>query len=405
MMLRTLKKLASALLTLWAIATGTFLLMEHAPGGPLSGERRLEPAVEAANLARLGLAELVRAPCDGTLAERAGEGAEVGAGETVGAIDAPGGRCEVRLQRGGTVLLVLATPGDAVRRDQPLLALRPPLWTRYLNAMGVLARLDLGVTYTSRGERTVRENLAEGLPVSMAVGGLALLIAALVGIPLGLWAAARRGSVADRLLAAASTAGVSVPTIVLGPFLLYLLAIRFRVFRPGGLDGPSDLVLPALTLALILAAVLQRMSRAGASSFLEGPVAFALRTRGIPERRLVGVHALRHAAIPMLGYLPPAVASVLTGSIVVETVFHLPGVARYLVGAALNRDHPMVLGVVLTYSVLLVACTTLADLLHPVLDPRVREHGSVGAGGEMDDRATGSGVPDTDVLPPGGAPT
>jgi oligopeptide transport system permease protein len=377
---RTATALASALITLWAIATGTFLLMEHAPGGPLSGERRLEPTVEAANLARLGLAELVRSPCDGLLRQLIAEDAEVEAGGPAGVVGGAGEGCLVQPDRGGTVLLALAVPGDTVRQDQPLLAVRLPLWTRYARSMGALARMDLGVTFTSRGERTVRENLADGLPVSMAIGGLALAFAVLLGIPFGLWAAARRGSVGDRLLGALSTAAVSVPAIVLGPFLLYMLAIRFRVFRPGGLEGIQDLVLPAMTLGLILAGVLQRMTRAGASSFLEGPIAFGLRARGIPERRVVGVHALRHAAIPMLGFLPPAVASLLTGSVVVETVFHLPGVARYLVGAALNRDHPMVMGVVLTYSVLLVVCTAIADLAHPVLDPRLRPGGPTAQG-------------------------
>ncbi len=372
MIRRIAKVLASSLVTLWAIATGTFLLMENAPGGPLSGERRLEPAVEAANLAQMGLADLVRAPCDGTLRDVEVQGAEASPDAAAGTVDGPDGACELRPGRGGTVLLALAQAGEKVRRNQPVLAVRPSLATRYARMMGALARLDLGVTYGSRGERTVRENLADGLPVSMAVGGLALAFAMLLGVPLGLWAATRRGTWADRLLAAASTAAVSTPAIVLGPFLMYLLAIRFRVFRPGGLEGPSDLVLPALTLGLVLAAVFQRMTRAGASTFLESPVAFALRARGLRERRVVGIHALRHAAIPMLGFLPPALASLLTGSVVVETVFHLPGVARYLVGAALNRDHPMVMGVVLTYSVLLVAATALADLLHPVLDPRLR---------------------------------
>ncbi len=404
MIRRTAIALASALLTLWAIATGTFLLMEHAPGGPLSGERRLEPAVEAANLAGLGLADLVRAPCDGLLRQLIAEDAEVEPGAAAGVVGGAGEGCTVKPGRGGTVLLALAVPGDAVRLDQPLLAVRPPLWTRYVHAMAALARLDLGVTYTSRGERTVRENLADGLPVSMAIGGLALAFATLFGIPLGLWAAARRGSLGDRLLAALSTAAVSVPAIVLGPFLMYLLAIRFRVFRPGGLEGPMDLVLPAMTLGLILAGVFQRMTRAGASSFLEGSVAFALRARGIPERRVVGVHALRHAAIPMLGYLPPAVASLLTGSVVVETVFHLPGVARYLVGAALNRDHPMVMGVVLTYSVLLVACTALADVVHPWLDPRLRaagRSGRDGGAGSADADPASSETMRTDRVPEG----
>ncbi|MBM4395224.1 MAG: ABC transporter permease [Deltaproteobacteria bacterium] len=320
---RAARTLLSAIVTLWAIATGTFLLMEHAPGGPESGERRLPPEVEAANLVRLGLADAVTGPC--------AEG-----------------------------------PGECTRVE------RRPMLRRYVAMLGAIATFDLGFTYTSRGERTVRENLSEGLPVSAAVGGLALLFALLAGVPLGLYAASRGGGRADRLLAALATAGVSVPAIVLGPLLLYLFAIRLRLFPVGGLDSPASLVLPSATLGLILASVLQRMTRAGAAGFLEGPVAKALAARGLPRARLLGVHALRHAAIPMLGYLPPAVAALLTGSVVIETVFDLPGIARHLIGAAVNRDHPMVMGVVLAYSTLLVALTTASELLLPVVDPRLR---------------------------------
>jgi len=313
----------SGVVTLWAIATGTFFLMEYAPGGPESGERRLPPEVEEANLVRLGLAEWVSSPCeDGSL------------------------RC---------------------RRVE-----HRPMWQRYFAMLRRVASLDLGVTYSSLGERSVQENLAEGLPVSAAVGGLALLIGLGLGVPMGLLGAARAESGLDRVLRAMATALVCIPSIVLGPLLMQLFAIRLRVFPVAGMESPIALVLPSATLGLILAGVLQRMTRAGAKGFLEGPVAANLRARGVGEARLMFVHALRHAAIPMLGYLPPAVASLLTGSLVVETLFGLPGVARYLVGGALNRDHPMVMGVVLAYSALLVVLTTLSEILLPVLDPRVR---------------------------------
>lgn len=358
-------------LTLWAIATGTFFLMEWAPGGPGSGERRLDPLIEAANLANLGLVDLARSPCDGMVEAIAGEGARLSSGGEAARIRGPA-ECRVVVARAGEVSLVLASPGAEVRADEVLLAVRPSSWVRYGRAMAAIARLDLGVTYGSRGERTVRETLARAVPVSATLGAMALLVAALLGVPAGLLAAAREGTWTDRLLTAVSTAQVSFPAIVLGPFLLYLFAVRVPVFAPGGLERPSDLVLPAATLGVIVAGVMQRMTRASAAEFLHGKTALHLRARGLSPWRLAGVHALRHAAIPMLGYLPPVVAGLLSGSLVVERVFNLPGVSRHLVGAALNRDYPLVMGVVLLYSALLVFLTSLAALLHPVLDPRLR---------------------------------
>lgn len=363
------------MLTLWAIATVTFLLMEHAPGGPASADRRLDPAVEAANLVRLGLAERVDAPCDGRVESVPSPGQRISPDDSALRLRCSDGSQASPSPVSGDVLLGLAEPSETVREGRLLLVVRPGWTARYARFLGSIATLDLGVTYTSRGERTVRENLADSLPVSASVGALALLAALALGVPGGLLAASRRGTWADRALTAVATAAVSTPAIVLGPVLLYLFAIRVHVFRPGGLVAPSDLVLPSLTLGIVLAGVIQRMTRAGAVGFLDGGAVDHMRARGLSRRRILGIHALRHAAIPALGYLPPAVASLLTGSVVVEQVFNLPGISRYLVGAALNRDHPMVLGVVLVYSVLLVACTTIAELLHPVVDPRLRGGG------------------------------
>ncbi len=371
MLIRASKAIASALLTLWAIATGTFLLIEHAPGGPASAERRLEPEVEAANLARMGLVDLLLAPCAGVLRDVPSTGTEIDAGAPAGHIDGATGGCPLVAGQGGDVQIVLAHDGQTVGAGQMVAAVQRPGIRRYLSTMASIATLDLGVTFTSRGERTVRENLAQGLPISAAVGAAALLIALLLGIPLGLIGAARAGAWPDRMLAVLATAGVSVPAIVLGPLLLYLFALRIPIFPVSGFGSTASLFLPAATLGLILASILQRMTRAGAVDFLQGPVAVSLASRGLRGRRILLVHALRHAAIPMLGYLPPAVAALLTGSIVVETVFNLPGVSHYLVGAAINRDHPMVMGVVLAYSALLVVLNTLAEVLMPIVDPRV----------------------------------
>lgn len=371
MLKRAVTTLLSMVFTLWAIATGSFLLMEHAPGGPASAERRLEPSVEAASLASMGLVSLVRSTCVGVLDWAAVKDSHLEEGGIVARIKGNPG-CDLVSEEAGTVYMNLVDPGQASRPGQHVLAIRPPILNRYLGTLESIARLDLGVTYTSRGERTVKENLEQTLPVSAAIGVLALAMALLLGVPAGVVSAARKGTWIDRTLSALATAGVSAPAIVLGPCLLYLFAIKMPLFSPGGLDTPFDLVLPAATLGVILAGVFQRMTSAGATGFIRGTTAMYLRARGLSETRIAGVHALRHAGISMLGFLPPAIAGLLTGSLVVERIFNIPGVSRYLVGAALNRDLPMVLGVVLVYSVTLVLLTTLAEILYPILDPRMR---------------------------------
>lgn len=357
MIRRILKSATAVIITLWAIATGTFLLMETAPGGPESSQKRLDPIVSAHNLAALGLVDLVHSPCDGV----AGIGAEIACGD--------------RIERPPeSPFSVLVEKGQQVVKGQIVATTRPPLMVRYLKTMGRIAVFDLGITYSSGGERTVRENLADGLPVSAAVGGLALLFAIALGIPAGLIAASRRETVTDSVFQVLSTAAISLPAVVGAPLWLYLFSIKLGIFAPGGLERPVDLVLPALTLGISLSAVFQRMTRAGSVGFLNSPEAFNLTARGISTGRIVGIHALRHAAIAMLGWLPPAIAGLLTGSLVVETVFHLPGMARHLIGAALTRDYPMVMGVVLVYSLILVVATSLADAIHPVIDPRLGTH-------------------------------
>lgn len=370
MVCSVLKALGSFILTLWAILTATFLLMEIVPGGPGASERPVEPLLEAANLARLGLVQLFEAPCSGIVRDVPSKGQDLLPGD--GIVIEGEVPCILTFENRAKVYEVFVEANARVRAGQKMLATKPPLLTRYAKTLAAIATLDLGVSFGTKGERTVRELLAESLPVSFACGALALVFALFLGLPLGFLAVSRQGTWIDRMLSVVSTAQVSVPAIVLGPLLLYLFAIRFQVFSPGGLERPEDLVLPALTLGLIVSGTIQKMTKAGAQAFCESEAFLNLQARGLSPWRIYGLHVLRHTAIPMLGYLPPIVANLLTGSLVVEKIFNLPGVSRHLIGAALNRDYPVVMGVVLLYSLVLLTLTTLATLLHPILDPRLR---------------------------------
>jgi len=245
----------------------------------------------------------------------------------------------------------------------------PAQYVAYLGDL--LLRADLGPSTRYPG-MSVNEILAESLPPSLLLGALALLVALLFGLAAGIAAGARPGGPADRILGGLAILGISVPNFVVGALLLALFALGLRLLPAGGLTGPSSLVLPVITLALPLAAVIARLTRAGVVETMRADHVRTARAKGLRERHVVIVHALRPALLPVVSFLGPAAASVLTGSVVVERIFALPGLGTHFVNSALNRDYGLVLGTVLVYSGMLVAMNLLSDLLLGILDPRIR---------------------------------
>ncbi|MHC4862020.1 MAG: ABC transporter permease [Planctomycetota bacterium] len=250
--------------------------------------------------------------------------------------------------------------------DRPLVA-QYALYMRDLCLRG-----DLGPSSQYPG-MTVNEVVAESFPFSLALGGLALAVALALGLAGGVAAGARPGGVADRVVGALSTLGISVPNFVLGTALLAVFALWLRVLPVAGLTGIESLVLPSLTLGLPFAAVIARLTRAGLLDSMEEDWIRTARAKGLKERRVVWLHALRPALLPVVSFLGPTAAGVLTGSVVVERIFALPGLGTHFVNSALNRDYSLVMGTVLLYSALLIAMNLLSDLLLGVLDPRIRE--------------------------------
>ena len=247
-----------------------------------------------------------------------------------------------------------------------------PILTQFGAYLGELVlRADLGPSSCYPG-MTVNEILGASLPPSLALGGLALAIALVLGVAGGALAGGRPGSPADRVVSVLTLALISVPNFVLGAGLLALFSLSLCILPAGLLAGPWSLVLPALTLGLPMAAVVARLTRAGLVETMKEDYIRTARAKGLPERRVVLVHGLRTALLPVVSFLGPAAAGVLTGSVVVERIFALPGLGTHFVNSALNRDYSLVLGTVLLYSAMLVTLNFLSDVLLAILDPRVR---------------------------------
>jgi oligopeptide transport system permease protein len=283
-------------------------------------------------------------------------------------------------------LIVRLAPGGPFDQEQTLTpAVRAnlerlygfdrPLAVQYLSYLRALAHGDFGASLRSR-DFSVGELIRQGLPVSATLGLSALVIALLCGIPAGIGAALWRGRAADGLISGASVLGLALPSFVVGPLLVLIFALTLHWLPAGGWEGgaPRYLILPAVTLSLPVAAALARLTRASLLESLRAPYVRSARARGLGGARVLLRHALPPALLPVLSYLGPAVAFVVTGSLVVETVFGLPGTGRYLVQGAIDRDYPLVMGMIVVYAVLTLLLNFLVDLACGWLDPSVR-HG------------------------------
>lgn len=262
----------------------------------------------------------------------------------------------------------------AVRANlERLYGLDQPLTVQYLNYLRALAHGDFGPSLRQR-DFTVRELIAQGLPLSITLGVCALALAVLTGIPAGIAAALYRSARTDLGGAALTALGIALPSFVTGPLLALVFGLHLRWLPVAGWESgePRYLLLPAITLALPVAAYLARLTRASLLEVLRAPFVRSARARGLGATRVLWHHALRPALLPVVSYLGPAAAFVITGSLVVEVVFGLPGTGRYLVQGAIDRDYPLVMGMVIVYGTLTLLFNLLADLACGWLDPGSR---------------------------------
>jgi oligopeptide transport system permease protein len=300
-----LRRLASAVPTLFIVVTISFFLMRFAPGGPFNLERPLPPQTMANLMATYHL-------------------------------------------------------------DQPL-------WSQYVSYIGNAVTGDFGPSYVYK-DNTVAELIGKGLPYSMELGFYALLLALVGGVLAGTIAALRQNSALDFLIMSVSTMGVTVPNFVVGPVLTLIFAITLS-WLPAGSWGDGSLrflILPMIALALPQLAVFARLTRGSMIEALHTDHIRTARAYGLPARTVVITHAMRAALLPVVSYLAPAAAALLTGSAVVETIFTIPGVGRYFVLGAINRDYTLVMGTVVLIAIFVIVFNLLVDILYGLLDPRVR---------------------------------
>jgi len=247
-----------------------------------------------------------------------------------------------------------------------------PLGEQYVNYLKDAVRGDFGPSLKYK-DKTVLEILSENYGVSLRLGLSAILIASLVGVSLGVLDALRQNRSTDYWVMPLGILGVCIPTFVTAPVLVLTFGSWLGWFPTAGLTaGLRSYVLPVVVLALPQIAIISRLTRAGMIEVLQSNYVRTARAKGLPEHRIVGRHALRAAILPLVSYLGPACAGLLTGSLVVEKIFNLPGLGKFFVISALQRDYTVVMGMVIFYAALILVLNLLADLLYAVLDPRVR---------------------------------
>jgi oligopeptide transport system permease protein len=281
----------------------------------------------------------------------------------------------MRLAPGGPFDEEQALPPEIEANLQAAYGLDQPMLVQYGRYLRALAHGDLGPSFKYKDYR-VSELIARGLPVTLTVGVLALLLAVGAGVPLGMAAALGHDRAVDHAVMGTALVGIAVPNFVLAPVLALLFGVHLGWLPVAGWQSGSmrHLVLPVFTLALPFVAYVARLTRGSLLEVLQAPYIRAARAKGIARGALLRRHALKPTLLPVVSYLGPAAAALLTGSLVVEQVFGLPGVGRYFVQGAINRDYTLVMGMVVFYAALILLLNLAVDLLYGWLDPRIR-HG------------------------------
>ena len=280
-------------------------------------------------------------------------------------------------------LLVKAAPGSAFTNDKGVspevlekakayYGFDQPLYIQYTKYLSNLAQGDLGPCLKLKAY-TVNEIIAESAPVSLELGAYAIFIALLVGIPLGVIAAINHNKWLDYSSMTLAMVGICLPAFVLAPALLFIFSIHLGWLNPLGWETPSDRILPSLSIGLYIAASIARLTRTGMLEILNQDFIRTAKAKGLSTWTIIRKHALKGALLPVVNYLGPALASVMAGSFVVETIFSIPGIGRHFVNAAFNRDEYLVLGSVIFFSFLLIIMNLVVDIIQLAIDPRARK--------------------------------
>jgi oligopeptide transport system permease protein len=276
----------------------------------------------------------------------------------------------IRFVPGGPFTAEKAVTPEILRNLEAHYGMNKPLYRQYLDYTSSLLKGDLGPSF-KYPTRSVNEIIADKLPVSVELGLLSLAVALGVGLPLGVLAAVRRNTWIDYICSSVAMVGICVPTFVLGPLLILVFAIHLGWFNASGWYGPIDRVLPSITLGSVYAAYVARLARGGMLEVLSQDYIRTARAKGASEFRVIVKHALRGGLTPVVSFLGPAIAGIVTGSFVIETIFQIPGIGREFINSAFNRDYTLVLGTVVLYAGFIIAMNLVVDVALVWLNPRL----------------------------------
>ena len=280
----------------------------------------------------------------------------------------------MRIAPGGPFDRERALPPEIEKNVLAAYDLDQPLLAQYADYLLDVLRGDFGPSFKYR-DFTVAELLWTGFPASLEVGGIAIVLAVVVGIALGTLAALRQNTGVDYAVMATAMTGITIPNFVMAPLLTLMFGVWLSWLPVAGWNGgaPRNLVLPVIALALPQIAYIARLTRGSMIEVLHANFVRTARAKGLRERIVVARHALKGALLPVVSYLGPATAQVVTGSVVIETIFGIPGIGRYFIQGALNRDYTLVMGTVIVYAVLIILLNLIVDLLYGLLDPKVKQ--------------------------------
>jgi oligopeptide transport system permease protein len=247
-----------------------------------------------------------------------------------------------------------------------------PLVQQYFRYLGQIITLDFGPSFQYK-DWTVNELIARGFPVSMTIGGLAMILAFFVGTGIGIFAALRQNSLSDYSIMGVAMLGISIPNFVIAPLLILVVAVYAGWLPAGGWDWSFErMVLPTITLALPVIAYIARLTRGSMIEVLHSNYIRTARAKGLPGHVVILRHALKPALLPVISFMGPATAGLITGSVVIERIYSIPGLGSYFVQGALNRDYTLVMGVVIFYGIIIILLNFIVDVLYSWMNPRIR---------------------------------
>lgn len=286
-----------------------------------------------------------------------------------------------------TFFLMKAVPGDPFTQEKAIppeikasimkfYGLDKPIGEQYLIYMDKLAHFDLGMSMKSQN-RTVTSIITDSFGTSAKVGAIAVVVSVIIGVYLGMMAALRHRKLIDNSAMFLAVIGISVPNFVIGSMIQYFLAVKLPIFHVAGLEGPLDYVLPTIALSTLPIAFIARLTRSTMLEVLTSDYIRTAKAKGLTPRAILWQHGLRNGILPVVTYLGPMTANIITGSVVVEQIFGLPGLGAYFVDSVMNRDYTLIMGITIFYAVILMGARFVTDILYIFVDPRIKLSGGV----------------------------